>query len=452
MTTENIKNITRRDALKIGAITAGATAIAPRILQAASDKKSQKNNPPAKAIIEIWLGGGPSQQETFDPKPKAGKEYTGPLDKPIETNVKGMKICQLLPRLAKQADKYSLIRSMTHGINGHETAAYMMQTGRAPGGRLVYPSIGSLVSLFKGYDAGYDDLIPPFISLTRAKGRFAEAGFLGPQYKSFATGGNPSRHPFYVDGIISPGVSDARQQARRKMLENLNRLGKLSEMKDQLAQVDEQQAKAYELILGKERKLFDLRTEDRALRMKYGMNPFGQSCLMARRLVQRGVKYISVNLAGWDTHKRHFEFIRQRTNVFDMGIATLLEDLAKNNLLDSTVVWCSGEFGRTPKVMWNSPWNGGRGHYGKCFSALVAGGGFKAGKVLGRSDESASNVVERPVYPQELLGSILECVGIDPEAAMPAAKEKNQKIMPAKIGEFSGQGRLSEIMNFVRKA
>ncbi|KKL70951.1 hypothetical protein LCGC14_2099790, partial [marine sediment metagenome] len=146
----------------------------------------------AKAVIQIWMWGGPAHLDTFDPKPEAGRDYCGPLDKPIATNADGMRISQSLPLLAQQADKFSLIRSMTHGVNGHETAAYIVQTGRKSGGKDVYPSVGAVVSLFKGYGAGYEGLLPPYFVLTRPQGRFSEAGFLGSRYKPFATGGNPA--------------------------------------------------------------------------------------------------------------------------------------------------------------------------------------------------------------------------------------------------------------------
>ncbi len=176
-------HITRREALRRG--IAGAAALAmtnPFDLQA----KPVSLQPRAKSVIQIWMWGGPSHLDTFDPKPNAGYDYCGPFDKPIPTNVDGIQICEMLPLLAQQADKYSIIRSMTHGINSHETASYMVQTGHKPG-RLVYPSTGAVVSTFKGYDNGYKGLVPPYIVLTQPQGRFSEAGFLGPRYKPFST-------------------------------------------------------------------------------------------------------------------------------------------------------------------------------------------------------------------------------------------------------------------------
>ncbi len=401
--------------------------------------------PKAKAVIQIWLWGGPSHLDTFDPKPDAGHDYCGPYTKPIQTNVPGISICEMLPLLAQQADKYSLLRGMTHGNNGHETAAYMMLTGHKPGDGVVYPAIGSLVSYFKGYDHGYTGFIPPNIMLTEGVGRFAEEGFLSPLYKSFATGGDPNAKTFTVDGIIAAGISDERQAGRRKLLHSLDTLGNAMPNNPDLAALDTSEKKAYDLILGDARKVFDLSQEPDALRDKYGRNKFGQSCLMARRLVESGVPFISINYGGWDTHKQNFEAMRRMLPVLDAGLAALLQDLADHHLLDSTVVMCGGEFGRTPKIDWDAPWNGGRGHFGNAFTVLVAGGGFKGGHVVGATDAKGEKVVERPVYPQDLIGSILELLGIDPDAKLPNSRGLDLKVMPSE-DNGPGRGRLHEIM------
>jgi hypothetical protein len=181
-------------------------------------------------VIQIWMWGGPAHLDTFDPKPAAGYDYCGPFDKPIATNVAGIEINELLPLLAKQADKYSLIRSMTHGIYAHETASYAVQTGRKPGERLVYPCAGAVVSLLKGKDAGSGGLIPPYIVLTQPQGRFSENGFLPERYRPFATGGDPAQARFAVEGVVAPGVTDKRQQDRRQLLHQLNTLEKARQM------------------------------------------------------------------------------------------------------------------------------------------------------------------------------------------------------------------------------
>ena len=417
-----------REALKLGVFGAGGISMLdPSNLFA----NPVRRGPKAKSVIQIWMWGGPSHLDTFDPKPDAGHDYCGPLNKPIETNVKGTRICQLLPKLAQQADKYSIIRSMTHGVNAHETASYRVQTGHEPG-RLVYPSVGAVVSLFKGYDHGYKGIVPPYIVLTKPQGRFSEAGFLGPKYKPFSTGGDPRQTPFVVDGIVAKGITDKRQKARRKLLGSLDTLGKSMEGNENFQQFQQCEDAAYGLMFGKAKELFDLSTEKTDLRERYGMTTFGQSCLMARRLVEEGVPYITINYPGWDTHKQHFETINRKLPEMDSGVATLLDDLSQRGLLDSTIVWWSGEFGRGPKVQWNAPWNGGRSHYGKCFNAFLAGGGFKGGHVVGSSCEKGLEVVERPVYPEDMIGSLYTQLGIDPEGKLPNPRGLDLKVMPAK--------------------
>jgi len=345
-----------------------------------------------------------------------------------------------LPLLAQQADKYSLIRSVTHGINAHETASYVMQTGHEPG-RLVYPCAGAVVSLFKGYASGYKGVIPPYVVLTKGQGRFSESGFLGTKYKPFVTGGAPSKNPFEVEGIIAKGVSDEQQLSRRKLLHNLDTLGAKNSGNSLFKKLDACEDEAYDLMFGDARKIFDLSNEEPAVRERYGKKKFGQACLAARRLVEAGVPYITVNYNGWDTHKQHFQTMNQKLPEFDQGLSALLQDLSDKKLLDSTIVWCGGEFGRTPKVMWDPPWNGGRAHFGSCFSVLLAGGGFKGGRVVGKSNSTGSEVVDRPVHPTDLIGSIYELLGIDPDGKLPNSKGLNVNILPK-----SGKGRLAEIM------
>jgi len=400
----------------------------------------------AKAVIQIWMWGGPSHLDTFDPKPDAGYDYCGPLDKPIPTNVEGIRIGELLPMLAKQADKYAIIRSMTHGVNAHETASYMVQTGRVSGGREVYPCVGAVVSLFRGYGAGYKGLVPPYIVLTEPQGRFSEAGFLGGRYKPFATGGDPAQSRFVVEGVVAQGISDQRQKDRREFLHRLNTLGQAMKGDPQLAAAEQCEQQAYDLILGDAGKLFDLTQEKDELRERYGRNTFGQSCLMARRLVERGVPYIAINSKGWDTHKQHFQAMRRRLPELDKGMASLLQDLSERGLRDSTIVWWSGEFGRTPRIQWEPPWSGGRGHYGQVFSVVVAGGGFKGGRVVGASDQRGEDVKDRPVYPCDLIGSMYELLGIDPDGKLPHPQGLDVRVTPSAAEGVSMGGRLKEIM------
>ncbi len=397
-------------------------------------------------MIQIWLWGGASHVDTFDPKPDAGSEYTGPLKNPIATTVPGIRIGELLPQLAKQADKYSLIRSMTHGNNGHETAAYMVQTARAPGGRDVYPSVGAVVSLFKGYSAGYKGLIPPYIVVTQPQGRFSEAGFLGGRYKPFATGGDPAQARFVVEGVVAQGITDKRQKDRRELLHKLNSLEHVMQDDAQIAALDQCEKQAYDLILGDAGKVFDLAQEETELRERYGRTTFGQACLLARRLVEKGVPYTTINYSGWDTHKGHFQTMQRKLPELDKGLAALIADLSARGLLESTILWCCGEFGRTPRVQWEAPWNGGRSHYGKVFSVLVAGGGFKGGHVVGSSTDKGEEVKDRPVYPVDLIGSMYELLGIEPEAKLPHPQGQVATVLPTAADGVPMGGRLKEIM------
>lgn len=400
----------------------------------------------AKSVIQIWAWGGPSHLDTFDPKPDAGKDYTGPLDKPIPTNVDGIQICQLLPELAKQADKYSIIRSMTHGINGHETAAYMVQTAHKPGDGEVYPTAGAVVSLFNGYSGGYQGLIPPYIVMTKLQGRFSESGFLGSRAKPFATGGDPAQSRFVVEGVVAQDITEERQRSRRDFLSKIDTLSQTMAQDPDMAENARCGHQAYELILGDAGKVFDLSQEKEELRERYGRSKFGQCCLVARRLVERGVPYVTINYEGWDTHKGQFQTFQRKLPELDRGMATLLQDLYDRGLLESTIVWWGGEFGRTPKVQWEPPWNGGRGHYGKVFSHVVAGGGFKGGQVIGSSTERGEEVKERPVYPIDLIGSIYELLGIDAGAKLPHPQGKEVTVLPLVADAATSGGRLKEIM------
>lgn len=439
--------ISRRDALRRGLLGAAGLFLGyGPALAAAPPDQTAKTKAKAKSVIQIWMWGGPSHLCTFDPKPAAGYNYCGPLDKPIATTVPGIRIGELLPLLAKQADKYSIIRSMTHGVNAHETASYMVQTGRASGGRDVYPSVGAVVSLFKGYDAGYTGLIPPYVVLTEPQGRFSEAGFLGTRYKPFATGGDPAQARFLVEGVVAPGISEQQQQARRGLLDKLNTLKHAAKGDASLSALAQSEEQAYDLILGNAGKLFDLSQEKAELRDRYGRSTFGQSCLMARRLVERGVPYVTINYKGWDTHKQHFPIMRRKLPEMDRGMATLLADLSDRGLLDATIVWWSGEFGRTPRVQWEPPWNGGRGHWGQVFSAVVAGGGFRGGQVVGASDAKGEDVKDRPVYPCDLIGGMYELLGIDPAAKLPHPLGLAVRATPSAAEGVSAGGRLKEIM------
>ena len=390
----------------------------------------------AKTVIELWMWGGPSQLESFDPKPDAPADYNNGL-KAIPTNVPGLSIHEWWPELAKCADLYSVIRTMTHPHFGHETATYLMQTGRNPGGGDVYPAIGAVIAMMKGKE--YRGDLPPFVILTSAKGRFSEVGFLGERYAPLVTGGNPNSATFVVDGIVPPGGSGPEAIRRRfDLLADVDAF----DVPGAFGDFERAGREARRIIEGSAAKTFDLSQEPAEVRDRYGRTWIGQTLLAARRLVEYGVPYVAVNYNGWDiSHKRHFQTMPRITAEFDTALSALLTDLRDKGLLGSTLVWASGEFGRTTKIAWEEPWNGGRNHYAPCFSALVAGGGFKGGCAVGVSDETASKVKERPVTPTDFLGSICERAGIDPDGPLPNPKGLKLKVMPTD----STYGRLKEI-------
>jgi hypothetical protein len=393
------------------------------------------------------MGGGPPQTDTFDPKPQAGEDFCGPLKKPIETKVSGIRISELLPLLAKQADKYTIIRSLTHNNNSHETAAYIMQTATQPLAETVYPAIGAVIAL-KLQEAGvYKGSLPPYVTLTNPLGRFSEAGFLGNAYKTFAPGGDPNSPNFRVQGIVPPkSMTEARIQERRSLLQMVDDFTRDTEKPEVFKTMDTFQERAYGLILGDAKKAFDLSLEKDDLRNKYGRNIFGQSCLLARRLVENGVPFITINDGGWDTHTANFDAMQRKLPILDAGMASLIEDLAQRGLLESTIVVWYGEFGRTPRIALEAPWFGGRHHWGNCFSAVVAGGGFKGGTVVGSSDFRGEYVRERPVYPWDLAASMYKLLGIDPQGRLPHPQGCVAYVSPIAGGTVQSGGLLTEIM------
>ena len=437
--------LTRRQSIQCGLISSAGAMIA-RSLIASTAGGADQNRPEgkAKAVIQVWLAGGPAHIDTFDPKPEAGGDYTGALRGANATNVEGIRIGELLPELSKLADKYSLVRSMTHGVNGHETASYLTQTGRMPG-RIVYPAVGAVVTAMDNRKRT-DSLIPPYVVLTRPQGRFSEAGFMGIKYKPFATGGDPNAARFAVEGIVSADISDAQQLRRRETLRQLNSLSRSISDQQELAIAAKSREDAYDLMLGDTGKVFDLSQEAEQLRVQYGRTTFGQSCLAARRLIEQGTKFVTINHGGWDTHKNHFPAMRRKLPELDRGLAALIADLDDRGMLDSTIVWCCGEFGRSPKVATASPWNGGRHHFGAVFSSLVAGGGFKGGHLVGESDAKAETVKNRPVYPGDLIGTIYELLGIDPEAGLPHPMGEFVRATPGEDEGVELGGRLNEII------
>lgn len=392
----------------------------------------------AKSVILIYLDGGPAQTETFDPKPAAGRNYYGNYKGVCKTNVEGIEIGEKLPLLATMADKYTIIRSMTHGSNAHETGHYAMITGDTSKSAIVYPSFGAVISYMK--KDTYKGVLPCYISVTSANSRFNEGGFLGNEYKSFDTGGKPESSEFEVEGIVNKFVNKERLNQRMALLDGFeSQLNK--------KELDSLRATNMEFIWGESREVFNLKNEPDSVRKRYGNSRLGQSCLVARRLVEAGVPFVNVRTTGWDTHKKHFQRMNTMLPDLDRSVSALLADLDARGLLDSTIVLLGGEFGRTPKVLWEAPWNGGRAHFGRTFSYLVAGGGFVGGKVVGATDKTGENVTERPVRPCDLIGTIYLLMGIDPYGTLPHVSEGDLPILPSLLEKGKSEGLLYEIID-----
>ncbi len=397
----------------------------------------------AKSVILIYLDGGPSQTDTFDPKPEAGRDIAGLLKGVAQTNVHGMVLGEKFPLLAQQADKFSIIRSMTHGVFAHETSHYTMITGDLSKGNVSYPSFGSVIA-FKKKDI-YTGVLPAYISLVSANSRFNEGGFLGNEYKSFDTNGTPEKGIFEVDGIVNSLVNEAAFSNRLQLLNSFETNSQLADNKEIQQHIHQLRQKNIEIIRGEARKTFDLSTESNEVRQRYGMTRIGQSCLVARKLVEAGVPFINVRTTGWDTHKAHFPRMNDMLPELDKALAALLSDLDAKGLLENTIVLCGGEFGRTPKVQWEAPWNGGRAHFGTAFSYLVAGGGFKPGRILGATDKTGENITERKVFPCDLIGTVYQLMGIDPHGTLPHKTEGELPILPSLGKAKQSNGLLVEL-------
>jgi hypothetical protein len=307
--------------------------------------------------------------------------------------------------------------------------------------------MGAVVSLKKGYDAGYQGGLPPYITLTTPLPWFSDTGFLGTKYQTFATFGDPNDKGFRVQGLaMAGGLTDKRLQERRTLLQSVDTLAREMDQEPAFQELDGFHQKAYSMVLGDARKAFDLSQEKDEVREKYGRNFFGQSCLLARRLVEQGVPFITVNWGWWDTHTDNFGAVKANLPVFDKGFSSLFEELAQRGLLQGTIILWYGEFGRTPKIDWNPPWNGGRHHWPYVTPAVVAGGGFRGGMVVGSSDAKGEQPKDRPVYPWDLTASIYKLLGISPTDRLPHPQGCVAYVTPPSKGDRPSGGLLTEIM------
>jgi hypothetical protein len=354
--------------------------------------------PRARACILLWLNGGPSHIDTFDPKP--GRPGGGPF-KAIKTRAAGMMLSERLPLLADRADKLAIVRSMSSKEGNHPRAQYYVHTGYSPNPTIVHPSLGGWTCARLG-DPSAD--LPAFVSIG---GPSFGAGFLGVQNGPFVLqkgGAAPA------DVAPPPGVDSGRFERRRVALEAMEQHFALETGDGKVDGRRQVYAKAVRLMRAPKLDAFDVSGETDATRRSYGDTDFGRGCLVARRLVERGVRFVEVVLDGWDTHQNNFERVKNLTGTLDPSFAALVDDLSARGLLASTLVACMGEFGRTPRINGND----GRDHWPEAWSAALAGGGIRGGRVHGATDEDGAKAVDPPTRVPDLLATMAELLGLDP--------------------------------------
>jgi hypothetical protein len=401
-------NLSRRGFLSVGAMAGAAGLTLPQLLQieeARADLKDYKNfEGKAKSIIHIYLPGGLAQQESWDPKPYAPIEYRGEM-KQIDTKIPGVKFGETMPQIAGIADKLCIINSMTHGEAAHERGTHNMFTGYRPSPALQYPSIGSVIS----HEYGSRNNLPPYVCIPNVPNEYAGSGYLSSSYAPFSLGSDPAGKGFQVRDLALPkGIDDSRFATRRTALDAVNAYFSAKEKSDQLKAVDSFYEQAYGMISSpKAREAFDLEKEDAALRDRYGRNTAGSRLLLARRLVESGVRLVNLTYGSWDHHERIVTQMKNNMPSFDQAFAALITDLEQRGLLKETLVMVSSEFGRTPKINKDT----GRDHWPKVFSVCLAGGGIKPG-VFGTSDATASEPDVDPVTVASLFTTVYHCLGI----------------------------------------
>jgi hypothetical protein len=415
--TTDCERFHRRDFLKIGA-GAGLLGLSlPQLLrlEAMADRESVARRK-ADSVIMVWLAGGPSHLDMWDLKPEAPDGIRGEF-KPIPTSVKGVQISEHLPKMAKTVDKVTIVRSLEHTVPAHGPATIFMTTGNKPTPALHYPSLGSLIArlLPQGRE------VPPYVVFD-ARTSVGNAGYLGTTYNPFRVEGIPDGKGkggtrvvgnLQVRGITLPtGFTLEELENRVKLLEGFDHGLKALEQSPLGDGLDSFHRKALEMLRSeKTRKAFDLSAEPEATRERYGMGGFGQGTLAARRLVEAGVRFVTVSLSGWDTHGKNFEALSKTLlPQLDQTLSALIEDLDKRGMLERTVVYCAGEFGRTPKI---NP-NAGRDHWARSMAVVLAGGGFRRGYVHGSTDAQGMASASDGCTPDDVSATLFHCLGLDP--------------------------------------
>ena len=426
----NRNGTTRRDFLKVGALGGFGMTLADYLW--AQQHGAVKQDQDKKSCIMIFNLGAPSQIDTFDMKPNAPAEVRGPF-KPISTNSDNFQVSEILPMHAKIADKFSIVRSCYHTSAAvHDAGWQMMQTGRQFSGGVETPHAGSVVAFLTGRKTD----LPPHVVLPQLMGRGGgglpngqAGGFLGKSYDPFALMADPSKPNFKVPDLLPPSeIGTVRLDRRKKMREIVDSQIKQFEKSDDAKLLNENFHTAYRMMTSKQaRAAFDLSQEKPATRERYGMNRFGQCCLLARRLIEAGVRFVTINTfltvfdeVTWDIHgSKPFTSIEGMKNIvaptYDRAYSALIEDLSQRGMLDDTLVTNLAEFGRTPKV---NP-AGGRDHWPQCFTVGFAGGGIQGGRAIGASDPVGAVPADRPTPPGDVIATIFHSLGLDLHAELP---------------------------------
>jgi hypothetical protein len=400
-------HFSRREFMHVGFIGGLGLTLADflRLKSHGAQKFYHSKEGKAKSVIHIYLPGGMAHQESWDPKPYAPLEYRGPF-KSIPTKIPGVHFSEHFKESAKIADKITICRSMSHGEAAHERGTHNMFTGYRPSPALSYPSIGSVVA----HEFGSRENLPPYVCIPKVPNEFAGSGYLSSSYGPFGLGGDPAKGDFQVKDLTLPnGVTEDRFNKRRSLLNTVDDHFRQMEKSDALSSMDNFYNDAYSLISSKEaREAFDMNKESDKTKERYGKNEAGQRMLLSRRLVESGVRFVSMTYGGWDMHSNIDKGFLKHGPDLDKAYATLISDLDERGLLDSTLVMMTSEFGRTPKI--NN--TNGRDHYPKVFSIALAGGGITRGQVYGSSDAFATAPEENPLSVEDLATTVYDRLGI----------------------------------------
>lgn len=397
-------SLNRRDFIKVGALTYLGLGLS-QLLEAPARAAS----PAAKSVILLWMDGGPSHMDLWDPKPDATSGCKSEFGT-METNVKGVRFTDLLPGMAKQMDKVTLLRSLSHDEGAHERAQHTLLTGWHPAPSLIYPSMGSVVSK----ELGPSGSLPSYIAVPDANfgTGYGHSGYLEGAFNPFSVGGDPNNENFKVQDVALPDrIPVERFNRRRTLLQAMDSLHQRFESMPESKSRSAFYERAYDMILSPQaKKAFNLREEQAKVRDAYGHTTFGQGCLLARRLVQAGVRFVTVSMGGWDTHSNNFTSMRNDlVPPMDKGFSALIQDLHDSGLLKETLVVWMGEFGRTPQV---NPL-AGRDHWPNSQCAVIAGAGVPGGQVVGATDRDGGMPTDRKIAPADLAATIYAKLGID---------------------------------------